>query len=290
MRKLHVIAVGATALLAGSAFAQYLAIPDSTSDTVGMYDPFDGTYLGVVIDGSSLFSTPINAVLGPDNLIYVSDQVKDSVFRFDMAGTFVDVFADATDGLNNIRGIDFYDGKLFVTSGDDYVATFDGPHNRVADFINDGTDPFDILFLDDGSALLSDIQGTTDNVRLYNPDGTLNTVLFEVSFPEQVQIDTSLPGAFLSIAFSGDQVTDFDLDGTISNSWFFNSGRGVYRLGNGNLLLTAGDGVWEMDPATGTLLENENPGASGRFIEYIVPAPSTLALFGLGCLAVRRRR
>ncbi|MFG0252379.1 MAG: PEP-CTERM sorting domain-containing protein [Phycisphaerales bacterium JB038] len=290
MRKTLVFAAGAIVLLSGSAFAQYLAIPDSTSDTIGMYDPFDGTYMGVVIDGDGMFSTPINAILGPDNLIYVSDQIEDSVFRFDMAGNFVDVYADATDGLNNIRGIDFYDGKLFVTSGDDYVATFDGPHNRLGDFINDGSDPFDILFLDDGSALLSDIAGTTDNVRLYNPDGSLNAVLFDINFPEQVQVDSSLPGAYLSIAFSGDQVTDFDLDGTISDTWFFNGGRGVYRLGNGNLLLTAGDGVWEMDPATGNLIENKNPDASARFIEYIVPAPSTMALFGLGALTLRRRR
>ena len=38
-------------------------IPDSTTDTVGMYDPFDGTYLGDVIPDLGYFSTPINAVL-----------------------------------------------------------------------------------------------------------------------------------------------------------------------------------------------------------------------------------
>ena len=33
-------------------------IPDSTSDTVGMYDPFDGTYLGVLIDGTGMYLMP----------------------------------------------------------------------------------------------------------------------------------------------------------------------------------------------------------------------------------------
>ncbi len=290
MRKLHVLAAGAAALIAGTASAQFLLIPDSLSDTVGMYDPFDGTYLGVLIDGSGMFSTPVNAVPGPDGLIYVSDQIEDTVYRFNMDGSFFDVFADASDGLNNIRGIDFYNGNLYVTSGDDYVAAFDGPHSRLPDFINDGSDPFDILFLDDGSALLADIQGSTDNVRLYNPDGTLNSVLFTVNFPEQISVDSKLPGGFLNASFSGDTVTDFDADGSIYGTWFFNDGRGVFRLGNGNLLLTAGDGVWEMDPSTGNLLENENPGVSGRFIEYVIPAPSSLALLGLGGLVARRRR
>lgn len=248
----------------------FLLIPDSTADMVGMYDPFDGTYLGDLIDGTGLFSTPINAILGPDGNIYVSDQVADSVFVFDIAGNYLSTYADSTDGLNNIRGIDFRDDHLFVTSGDDYVAEFDGPHSRLPDFINDGSDSFDILFLPDGTSLLADIQGTTDNIRLYNADGTLNKEIFKVSFPEQVQVDADLPGAFLNAAFSADQITDFDLDSTIVNTWFFNSGRGIYRLGNGNLLATAGDGVWEMDPLTGALIQQENTG-SARFIELIAP-------------------
>ena len=126
----------------------YLLIPDSTSDMVGMYSPVDGTYLGDMFEVPQIYgssSTPINAVPGPDGYIYVSDQVQDAVFRFDMDGNFFDVFADNTDGLNNVRGIDFRDGLLYVTSGDDYVAVFDAPHNRLADFINDGSDPFVML-------------------------------------------------------------------------------------------------------------------------------------------------
>ena len=258
-----------------------LLIPDSTADVVNMYDPFDGTLLGVLIDLSALPSgpsTPINAVLGPDGYIYVSDQVDDSVSRWNPDGTYVDTYADGSDGLNNIRGIDFYNGHLFVTSGDDYVAEFDAPHSRLPDFINDGSDPFDILFLPDGRALLADIQGSTDNVRLYNADGTLNMELFSVSFPEQVQIDTVLPGAYLNNSFSADLITDFDLDGTIDSQLFFNGGRGIYRLGNGNLLATAGDGVWELDPVTGDPLEQES-GGSARFIELLPVGAEAVELY-----------
>jgi len=264
--------------------SEFLMIPDSTNDVVGMYDPYDGTYIGDIITGFAGFSTPINAVLGPDGNIYVSDQIADSINVFDTAGTHLYTYADDSDGLNNVRGIDFRDGHLFVTSGDDYVAEFDGPHSRLADFIADGSDPFDILFLDDGRALLTDIAGTTDNVRLYDAGGALVGEIFAINFPEQVQTDSEAPGDYLNLAFSGDQVTDFDLDGTLHNTQFFNSGRGVYRLGNGNLLLTAGDGVWEMDPATGTLLENKNPDASARFIELAMLGESPTAAAALTCL------
>ena len=244
-----------------------LLIPESLSDTVSMYDPYDGTYLGDLILNDGAFSTPINAVPGPDGNLYLSDQVKDSVFVFDTLGNPLYTYADGTDGLNNIRGIDFYNGHLFVTSGDDYVAEFDGPHSRLPDFIADGTDPFDILFLKDGTSLLCDIQGTTDNVRHYDAAGVLIGELFKTNFPEQVQVDSAAPGAYMSIAFSGDEIVDFDLDTTIYETTFFNGGRGIWRLGNGNLLATAGDGVWEIEPGTGTLVDQKKTG-SARFVEY----------------------
>lgn len=273
---------------AAMATEPFLLIPDSTADVVGMYDPFDGTFLGNLITQPPPegFSTPINAVLGPDGNIYVSDQVKDSVFVYDMGGNYLYTYADASDGLNNIRGIDFRGGHLFVTSGDDYVAEFDGPHSRLPDFINDGSDPFDILFLPDGRSLLTDIGG--DNVRLYDTDGTLIQELFSVDFPEQVQFDSLGPGDFLSASFSADLIHDFDLDGTIYQTTPWDSGRGVFRLGNGNLLATNGRGVFEIDPATGAIIEQENSG-SARFIE-LVPEPGALVLLALGGLVVLRRR
>jgi hypothetical protein len=244
----------------------YLLIPDSTADTIGMYDPDDGTYLGDVINGVGRFGTPVNAILGPDGNIYVSDQIEDSVFVYDTSGTYLSTYADASDGLNNIRGIDFYGTHLFVTSGDDYVAEFSAPHTRLPDFINDGTDPFDILFLADGRSLLADIQGSTDNIRLYDAQGNLLQVLFQVNFPEQIQTDSVTPGAYLTAGFSANVIHDFELSGTIIQTTPYSGGRGVYRLGNGNLLATSSAGVQEIQSGTGTIIQTEKTG-SGHFIE-----------------------
>ncbi|MBU0638465.1 MAG: hypothetical protein KKB50_06330 [Planctomycetes bacterium] len=275
-------------VLAAPTFADYLLIPDSTAKTVGMYDPYDGTYLGNLIDGSSRFSLPINAVPGPDGNIYVSDQNMDAVFVFNPAGEYLSTYADANDGLNDIRGIAFQAGHLFVTSGDDYVAEFNGPHSRLPDFIADGSDPYDILFLADGGALVSDIQGTGDNIRLYDAAGNLTYELFKLPFPEQIQFDALRPGEYLSASFTGRVIYDFGIYGAIVQvTPLGDFGRGVFRLGNGNLLSADADGVWELEPGSGVVVEQEYAG-SMHFIEY-VPEPSPVVMLMLGTLLAKRR-
>ena len=239
----------------------YLLIPDSTLDTVGKYDAYDGTYLGDIINGGGLFGTPVNAIVGPDGNIYVSDQIADSVFVYSPTGTYLSTYADASDGLNNIRGIDFRGTHLFVTSGDDYVAEFSGPHIRLPNFIQDGTDPFDILFLSDGRSLLADIQGSTDNIRLYDANGVLLQVLFPINFPEQVQTDSLAPGAYLTAGFSANIIYDFELTGTVVQATPYIGARGVYRLGNGNLLATSSAGVQEIQSGTGAIIQTEKTGS-----------------------------
>lgn len=252
-----------------------LLIPESTGDVVGMYSPVDGTYQGdLIVDDSTgtnyNLQTPKHAVQGPDGNIYVADQVSDAVYVFDTTGAFVQTYCS---GYNNLRGIAFRGDHLFITSGDGYVAEFSGPNTFLRNFIQDGSDPFDIHFLPDGRALLSDIAGTTDNVRLYDTNGVFIAQIFPISFPQQIQADTVLPGAFLNAAFSSNVITDFGLDSVIAAQFPYNGGRGVYRLGNGNLLATSASGVQELDSLTGAVVETERTG-SGQYIElfhYVVP-------------------
>ncbi|UCE66867.1 MAG: hypothetical protein JSU85_02320 [Candidatus Zixiibacteriota bacterium] len=246
-----------------------LLIPESNNDVVGMYDPYDGTYLGDLINGAGIFFTPFNAIKGPDGNIYVSDQVEDAVFVFDTSGAYLYTYCDDTDNLDNVRGIDFRNDTLFVTTGGiyDLVARFDGPHSRLSDFINVGIDPWDIMFLDDGRALVSDY--LDDYVSLYNADGTLAADITSANFPEQIQFDDLAPGAFLNAAWSDNRYKDFDLDGTVHQITPWTYPRGVYRLGNGNLLVTSSAGVNEVEPGTGNVIEVENTGQA-RFIELFV--------------------
>ncbi len=252
----------------------FLMIPDSLTKSVGMYSPSDGSYLGDLIVDATHLSTPINAVKGPGGNIYVSDQIADSVFVYAPNGTYLYTYADATDGLDNIRGIDFRGTELFISkggtggTGGKCIARFSGPHIRLPDFITStsGIDPFDIIFLPDGSCLIADIAGTTDNIRSYSANGTLLQILFPINFPEQVSFDSLAPGAFLTAGFSANIVRDFELNGTIVQDTPYSGARGVFRLGNGNILATSGAGIQEIQPGTGVIIQTEKTG-SGRFIE-----------------------
>ena len=260
-------------------FGGVLLIPESSSDSIGLYDPYDGTFLRNLCEIPKIYGTsytPSNAVQGPDGNIYLSDQVQDAVFMIDTAGNYLGVYADATDGLNNIRGIAFRGNHLFVTNGTGTVSTmeFSGPHTFVRYFINDGSDPFDIYFLPDGRALLSDIAGTTDNVRLYDTNGVYIRNIFSINFPEQIQADPILPGDFLVAGFSTNNIQDFDTTGTVYKTWPLSGARGVYRLGNGNVLGTYGSGIVEIDSGTGAIIQTEH-GGSGRFIELYTSASPT---------------
>lgn len=255
--------------------APLLLIPDSNADVVGMFSPYDGTYIGNIIvdDPTGLnydLQTPINAIQGPAAYIFLSDQVSDAVYAFDASGNFLYIAADTSDGLDNVRGIAFRNDTLFVTcggTGNKAIFMFSGPLQFAGFFVPNGTiDPFDIFFLQDSSALVADIEGSTDNVRLYDASGSFVKQIIPINFPEQIISDPVLPGEFLVAGFSANNVTDFDTSGTVFRTLPFSGARGVYRLGNGNILATSSVGVVELDSATGAQISVKYTGQC-RFIE-----------------------
>lgn len=251
-------AVPGKKVVLSSRMGPVLLIPESTSKTVGLYSPVDGTYLGDLISDAAL-GTPINAIQGPDNNIYVSNQTGDNVMVYDTTGTYLYTYCS---GYDNLRGLAFRDGHLFVASATG-VFEFSGPDAFVRNFIS-GTSIFDIHFLPDGRSLVS--YATNNNVSLHDTNGAFISQVFAASFPEQIQYDLFLPGEYLCATFTTDSIVDFDINGSIHRKLYLDSGRGVYRLGNGNVLATNGSGIFELDSLNGSVVQTERTG-SGRFIE-----------------------
>lgn len=306
-----------------------LLIPESTNDRVMAFDPATGDLVDpdfIPADPDNL-STPIHAILSSDGAsILVSDQIDDVVQQYDLAGTYVGVFAPAGGGdpaiLDNIRGISLRpNGNLLVTVGgganDDAVAEFDTGGNFLGNFVANGAagldSPFDVFevqvtALTAGDFVVGGI--TSDAIHQFDPSGSPLADFAPLdTFPEQLYQAPS--GNLLVGNFSGSQEGVVELDPTgavvgVYDPASLGGYRGAYELPNGNILTTNGGGVHEID-RSGNLVETKIAGVSARFIEAVggaapdvvpvveVPTLSTwglltmfLALLSLGIFALRR--
>ena len=299
MRRGVIIAVFLSAVLAPVATTQadpYLAVAMNNSDSIQMFDPYDGTHLGQLLVVPTVYTSrvPVAAELGPDGNIYVADRNQKAVFQFNQEGTYLGVYAGPEDGLNDyVRDIDFMGNDLLVSvessSGSHFIARYDGPHSQIADFISDDCHPHGMYVMADGRVLVSNYM-TGGSVRLYGNDGTyINDVLTGHDRPEQIQFDPSAPGSYLMMETYPRQFTDFDVDGTIyvQNTIVLGDTRGVYRLGNGNLLVGCNMGVYEVDSRDGAVIERKLSG-DAMYIN-LIPEPASIALLLLGASALLRR-
>jgi hypothetical protein len=264
---------GGSAGGSGGAGVAILLIPDRGEDSIGIYSTVDGTYLGDFVPPLTgnepySFSSANNAAQGPDGRIYISDQLTDSIVCFEADGTFHSVLADTSDGLDNLRGIDFRDQEVFVSvspAATAFVARFDLTGNRLADFVSDTSDPFDVLFLANGTMMLANI-ATPDDVRLYDVDATSFVSLLPSDFPQQIQ---TLPnGNFLVAAWT--EVTEFQIDGTVVRTLPTDIGRGVYPLEDGQWLISSDSGVQAVNPFSQQVVQQVRVGTSFSKIERAV--------------------
>jgi len=258
----------------------YLMVIESTNDKVMLFNPTNGDLVDAdfIIDVTN-FNTPIEALLSPVLTVLTSNQVGDNVVVHDTAGSFLSVFYGGnTAVLDNIRGTAFTPGfnSLLVTVGGgantDAVAQFDPAGNYVGNFIANGAggllSPFDIVFRTN-DCLVAGIN--SDAVHRFDLTGSsLGIFASGISFPEQIEF---LPnGNVLVVNFStpNSGVIVYDSLGTQLSVFAGVTGnRGVYALGNGNILTTNGAGVHEIDGATGALVRTIVAGVSGRFISPV---------------------
>lgn len=279
---------GSSATRATHVLADFLLIPDSTNDRVMSFDPVTGDLIDadfIPSDATNL-STPIHAILSPTNdSILVSDQIEDVVQEYGLDGTYQGVYAPAgganTAILDNVRGMALRaNGNLLVTVGggtnDDAVAEFDGSGAHLGNFVANaagGLDsPFDVLL--GTEALVGAI--SSDGIYRYDlTTGAFVAVLTAINtFPEQLAFAAG--GNLLVANFSGTEagIVEYQPDGTqvgIYNAPTLGGYRGVFELPSGNLLVTTGTGVHEIDRA-GNLIETKIASVSARFIELITGA------------------
>jgi len=297
----YTAALGALALVTIGGAQQVLLMPNSLRDTVWTLDPFDGSVISQNFITDPNHVTTINAIDSGRGTVFVSDQVADAVFEYDLSGNFLGTFVGPGEGLDNIRGITVKDGDLYVTvAGGALTGTIQ--KFRISDkaqstFVTlaTGASPWDITFRGN-DVLISD--STSDDIYSYTHGGTLNGKFYDspgtndLNFPQQI----SLAGT--DVLVSGFSVPNgvyrFDENGL--KTAFRDTGiavRGVYQLGNGKVLWTGGTRFGTWDPATNALADiyTGTTSDSFRYVELMaVPEPGTLAALGLAALLIRRRR
>lgn len=291
------IVFGTLLLLSATAHAQVLLIPDSGTDRIWSFSPIDGSLINnAFITNDGHFQLPFNAIDSGRGTIFISDQNADAVFEYGYNGSFIQTIVDSTDGIDNIRGIAVNGNKLFVTLGagafNNTIQSFDLNGGSQSTFISTNlSSPFDIYFRQN-DVLVSN--SSSNLIQRFDFNGVFLGTWHSgaIRFPEQMQERANLN--VLAAGFSTPSgVYEYNAAGVQQGVFATGLGqRGVYPLANGNYLFTGGTRVAVVNPTNGVVTDVVNlAGSAFRYIELVpVPEPTTLALFGLSALAIRRKR
>ena len=288
---------------ASPAFAQGVVImPDSTNNRLVAFDPMNGALLTSNMFSLVAGSTPIHAIQ-VGNEIWISEQIGDRVSRWALDGTFLgQIGGGPTGGLDNVRGMAVIGDTVYVTNGG--TANGSPGANSVVMYSTAGAfvgsfqttalapSPFGIL-AHQGGILVSSSSGGDDIHRFTLLGTSLGTFHNSTSlnFVEQLAFATN--GSILTVGFSTNNIAYLDPNtGALVSSFAAPGARGVYQLGNGNVLWTSGAGTFIYDVLSGT--SSQVYAGGGRYLEFApVPEPSSLLACitggGILLLALRRR-
>lgn len=291
--KTVVLALALGAAVSASQAQLYIMGVDSTNDGVSLFDAQTGALVQqnfidlVAVDAG----TPKHA-MQVGNEIWVSDQIRDSIFRFDLTGAHLGTIG--TTGLDNIKGMQVVGNQVWVTnagsnngSSGDSIVFIDIASQGIAGSVATNGSLFDLIHYQ-GQILASNI--TREALEWYDLNGNYvgdfvtSDGVSGIDFPQQLAARANgnvLAGGFSSPA----GVYEYDQFG---NSLGIVAGvdqgiRGVIELGNGDVMWTNGAGFF-----VGTDLVLEG---SGQYLSFVtIPAPGAMALLGLGGLMGARRR
>ncbi len=278
---------------AGLAQGQYIMMPDSTNNVVVLFDPFSG---GVVNSNyfATVGGTTVHA-MQVGNEIWISEQIGDRVSRWSLTG---DSLGAITGGLDNIRGMGFARDTVYVTNAGTgngapgaAVVMYNTSGGSLGSFNTATTapSPFGVLY-HQGDLLVSS-SSANDDIHRYMLDGSSVGTFNNSSLSFLEQMDHDVNGNVLAAVFSSNVIALLDANTGAQISTFAASGaRGVYQLGNGNIMWTNSAGAWVYDVNVGTSTLVYSGG--GRYLDYLViPTPGGLAVVALsGLCTIRRRR
>ncbi|MBS1516457.1 MAG: hypothetical protein JSS91_00030 [Bacteroidetes bacterium] len=274
--------------------ANYLMIAESSNDRVYIFNPQNGDLIDTAFipRTNPELATPKHALQHFNGYqILVSDQLTDVVQNFYVGGSYINVFAPAggvnNNILDNIRGIAYKpNNHLLVTVGSgtnsNTIQEFDLNGNNTGTFIGTANlnSPFDILYRSN-DILVSNSSGT-NKITQFDYNGNFLSNFFTAStlaFPQQ---KIRLPNGLLAVCGfslpSGLIIMD-SLGNYIKTLNAVTGNRGVYLLGNGHYLTTAGTSVHEIDSANGTIIRTVFSGSNSfQYISLYQSANPVLAL------------
>lgn len=309
--------------IASSASAQYLMVTNFASGnrSIMLFRKSDGALVNqnfIVGDATNVFNSQTEALsIGSD--VWITDQVQNKVFRYNLTtGTYKTALTgDGTTNLSNIRGMARQGNTVFVanagTGFGNSIVKFDA---NTGAFLGSfaiqqfstatTTQPWDIHVAANGELLISNYSSSTtvglSRIDRYDASGNFlgnfysnnNNSGTNLTLPQQINADGSsyLVGGFGFTTQAG----AYQLNGAGVPTGFWGSGLGLraaFRLDNGKMLVTKGDGVWVLDPTTNAITAVAAGGnVNAKYISEIafIPAPGSLALLGIGGLLAGRRR
>ncbi len=290
--------------LAAAAHADFLLLMDSGNDRVLALDPMDGSLINPsVVADPARWGTVTSVIDSTVGTLLIADQSNDAIYEYSYGGDYLRTIADNTDGIDNIRHIAVRDGVLYaaVASGplEESVLSMTLDGDNVQQFANPIASPWYIHFRDNDMLVTNSSGDTIERFDLagnslgpiHDSDG-----LTGIDFPRQIfEKDNGnlLVGGFSTPA----GIYEYDALGNQLDYTEVNPGqlglRGLWQLGNGNLVYSGGTRAGILDPNTDMATDFAFSG-SGNSFQYFgvspLPEPTTAVLVIAGLtLAIRRR-
>ena len=249
------------AVIGTTASAQVLVTTNATSDTLISFDPFDGSLINANV--FAIDNTVCVAAIEVNGEIWISQQTGDRLKRYDSAGTLLgEVGPTFTGGgLDNIRGMTLINGLIHVTNDGanngataDSIVRFDTSGNWVDTLPLAGTSPSPYSVILHQGELLVASSSAGDDIHRYTTAGvSIGTFHDTTSLSFCHQIAPASDGNVWVANFTTGGIAKLDgTTGALISTFPASGARGVFELGNGNIMWTNGTGAHVYDTTTQT--------------------------------------